>query len=223
MKKKNIAAISGIGAVATVVGILLLATQAQAGMTTLSVNVPTGEYRQGDFINVSIVCNSTDYVKAWECMLNFNNNVLSAVQVYEGNFFSGYDTFFSEGIINNTQGKIINMYDLILGQGNVTGTGTLVNISFQAIGYGLSNISLYNVGVTNETMYIPSTSTNDSIFIYSPYDMNCDKVVNLQDLILVALHYGETGAPGWIPEDVNKDGKVKIIDLILVVFHWGAY
>lgn len=223
MKKKSIVAISGVGSVAVVMGILLFATQAQAVITTLSVDVPVGEYRKGDFINVSVICNTTDYVKGWECKLNFNNDVLNAIQVDEGNFFSGYSTFFNEGIINNTQGKIINMYDLILGQGNVTGSGTIVNINFQAVGYGLSNISLYDVGVANETMYILHIINNGSMFIYSPYDMNCDKVVNLQDVILVALHYGETGSPGWIPEDVNNDGKIRLIDLILVVFHWGEY
>lgn len=210
-------------AAAVVVGVLLMATQAQAGITTLSVDAPAGEYHQGDLITISIACDTTDYVKAWECKLNFNNNVLNATQVNEGNLFSGYQTFFNEGIINNTQGNIINMYNVILGQGNVTGSGTIVNINFQAIGYGLSEISLYDIGVTNETMYIPSTFTTDSIFIYSPYDINCDQVVNLQDLVLVALHYDETGAPGWIPEDINNDGRVSVIDLVLIVLHWGSY
>jgi hypothetical protein len=222
-KLKGLASAGGILSVAVVIGILLFGTQGQAGITTLTVNVTTGEYHQGDNINVSIICTPDSYVKAWECKLNFNNNVLNAVQVEEGNFFSGYDTFFNAGIIDNTQGTIINMYNLVMGQGNVTGAGIIVNVTFQAIGYGLSNISLYDVGITNETMYIPYEFTNTSVFIYSPYDINCDQVVNLQDVILVAGHYGETGEPGWIPEDVNKDGKIRVIDLVWVVLHWGAY
>ena len=224
MKKKNIAAIgSGVVAVAVVMSALLFGMQGQAGVTTLNVNVPTVEYHQGDIIDVSIVCVPTQYVKAWECKLNFNKNVLNAVQVEEGNFFSGYQTFFNEGIIDNVNGTIINMYNLIMGQGNVTGDGTIVDITFHAVGYGLCNISLYDVGITNETMYIPSTFIDSSVFVYSPYDINCDRVVNLQDIIAVALHYGETGEPGWIPEDVYRNGRVGILDMVLVALHWGTY
>jgi hypothetical protein len=222
-KLKGLASAGGILSVAVVIGILLFGTQGQAGVTTLTVNVITGEYRQGDTINVSIVCVPDSYVKAWECKLNFNDNVLNAIQVEEGNFFSGYDTFFNAGIIDNNNGTIINMYNLIMGQGNVTGVGTLVDITFHAVGCGLSNISLYDVGVTNETMYVLSEFINTSVFIYSQYDMNCDQVVNLQDIILVACHYGETGEPGWIPEDVDEDGEIRIIDLVLVLLHWGEY
>jgi len=223
MKKKSI--VSGVVAVAvaTVMSFLLFGMQGQAGVTTLNVNVPTGEYHQGDFIDVSIVCVPTQYVKAWECKLNFNKNVLNAVQVEEGNFFSGYQTFFNEGTIDNVQGTIIDMYNLIIGQGNVTGDGTIVDITFQAVGYGLCNISLYDVGITNETMYIPSAVIDASVFVYSPYDINCDRVVNLQDIIAVALHYGETGEPGWIPEDVYKNGRVGVFDMVLVALHWGEY
>lgn len=225
MEKKSKLYIGGAGfaAVVGVIIILLSGLPAQASVTTLNVNVPTGEYRQGDIVDVSIVCVPTQYVKAWECKLNFNNAVLSAIQVEEGDFFSGYETFFNDGIIDNDEGTIINMYNLIIGQGNVTDEGTIVTITFQAVGCGLSDISLYDVGITNETMYIPSDFINSSVFIYSKYDMNCDGVVNLQDIISVALHYGETGEPGWIPEDVYKNGRVGVFDMVLVAVHWGEY
>lgn len=223
VNKKSVAVIGGVGAVAVVMGALLFGMQGQAGATTLNVTIPAGTYRQGDTINVSILCTPATYVKAWECKLMFNKNVLNAIQVREGSFFSGYQTFFNAGIIDNAQGRIVNMYDLIVGPGNVTVANAIITITFQAVGYGSSNISLYDVGITNETMYIPSSFTNASIFIYSPYDMNVDKTVNIQDILDVANHYGETGAPGWIKEDINKDGKVKVLDLVLVSTHWGAY
>lgn len=222
-KSKLYIGTAGVTAIVGAIIILLSGFPAQASVTTLIVDVPTGDYRQGDIIDVSVVCIPTQYVKAWECKLNFNNTVLNAIQVEEGDFFSGYQTFFNEGIIDNDDGTIINMYNLIIGQGNVTDEGTIVDITFQAVGYGLSNISLYDVGITNETMYIPSEFIGSSVFIYSPYDMNCDMVVNLQDVMLVALHYGETGDPGWIPEDINKNGRVGVLDMVLVACHWGAY
>jgi len=44
-------------------------------------------------------------------------------------------------------------------------------------------------------------------------DVNGDGVVNILDVTLVSQHWGETGAPGWIPEDINRDGVVNILDI----------
>jgi hypothetical protein len=51
-------------------------------------------------------------------------------------------------------------------------------------------------------------------------DVNGDGHVNALDLVLVGQHFGETGAPGWIPEDINKDGHVDVLDLILIFQNW---
>ena len=50
-------------------------------------------------------------------------------------------------------------------------------------------------------------------------DLNADGVVNIQDLILVASQFGQTGT-GQNAEDINKDGVVNIQDLVLVA---GAF
>ena len=46
-----------------------------------------------------------------------------------------------------------------------------------------------------------------------PEDVNKDGVVNIQDLVLVASNFGETGEN---PADVNADGVINISDLVLV-------
>jgi len=98
------------------------------------------------------------------------------------------------------------------------------NVTFNVIGYGYANVSLYDVGLTNETQYITGlTVVNGTNFVYSPYDMNNDKTVNVQDLVSIATHYGETGTSGWIKQDVNKDGKISVIDMVIVSTHWGSY
>lgn len=223
MKKGSKVSIGSVLSIATVLGVLLLSIQSKADFTTFDVDVPLAVYHQGDIFDIQVICNTSSYVKAWECKLNYDPNVLNAIQVTEGNLFLGYPTFFSEGIINNSQGSIINMFNLIIGTGNMTGTGTVINIKFHGIGIGHSNISLSDVGVTNETMYLELVYVNSSVFIYSPYDINCDRIIDLQDLIDVSFHYGETGSPGWIPEDIDNDGKINIIDLVIVALHWGSY
>ena len=50
-------------------------------------------------------------------------------------------------------------------------------------------------------------------------DLNADGVVNIQDLVLVASQFGQTGT-GQDAADVNKDGVVNIQDLVLVA---GAF
>lgn len=51
-------------------------------------------------------------------------------------------------------------------------------------------------------------------------DVNGDGHVNALDLVLVGQHFGETGAPGWIPEDINIDGSIDILDIILIFQNW---
>ncbi len=48
-------------------------------------------------------------------------------------------------------------------------------------------------------------------------DLNADSVVNIQDLVLVASQFGQTGQN---PADINEDGVVNIQDLVLVA---GAF
>ena len=51
-------------------------------------------------------------------------------------------------------------------------------------------------------------------------DVNGDGHVNVQDLVLVGQHWGETGTPGWIPEDVHVDGVINVQDMVVVGQHW---
>ena len=52
--------------------------------------------------------------------------------------------------------------------------------------------------------------------------MNADGQVDLDDLMLVALHFGETVEESVSPNpDINKDGVVNILDLTLVGSHFS--
>jgi Hypothetical glycosyl hydrolase family 15/Dockerin type I domain len=52
-------------------------------------------------------------------------------------------------------------------------------------------------------------------------DVNSDGSVNLLDFVLIANHFGESGAPGWIREDVDKNGIINILDITLVSNSYG--
>ena len=51
------------------------------------------------------------------------------------------------------------------------------------------------------------------------FDINDDGVVNIQDVVLVASNFGQTGEN---TADVNSDGKVDILDLVQVAGQIGA-
>lgn len=53
------------------------------------------------------------------------------------------------------------------------------------------------------------------------WDLNSDHVCNIGDVVKAGLHWGETGANGWIPEDLNNDGMVNIADVVVIGLHWG--
>jgi hypothetical protein len=119
-----------------------------------------------DDFSISIYCVPSQPIKAYELKLSFDSSLVQAVEVTEGDIFDGYTTFFNSGTINNVVGTIIDIYGLILGSGNVSLPGTLVNINFTGESNGgTSPIALYDVGVTNETVYIPISLVNGTVFV----------------------------------------------------------
>jgi len=116
---------------------------------------------------LNINCNPVQPMKGFEFGVTFDPSLLQVNNVTEGNIFDGYSTFFNSGIINNTDGSIIQIFDLIVGTGNVSGNGSLVSISFTSSenNTGISPIGLINVGVTNETGYIPIMVQNGLVVV----------------------------------------------------------
>ncbi len=106
--------------------------------------------------------------------------------------------------------------------GESFGFGTLANITFEVIAPKFSTITLSNVRLTdafgNKTYaYVQSTHITEPSLQQG--DLNGDGVVNIQDLTLVALNFGETGDN---LADVNDDQVVDIVDLTLVAAAMGA-
>ena len=177
-------------------------------------------YESNEIINVSVYCYPNEPFKAYEFNIIFNNSLLNALSVDEGNIFNGFDTMFSNGTIDNENGTINTIYGLIIGSGNVTGNESLVNISFNTShDYGVCNIDLLNAGITNETMYLSISVTNGSMVVAADWDINMDRLCNFQDLGAVGLVYGSDPFDGR--EDVNDDLVVNFQDLGAVGLDYG--
>ena len=160
----------------------------------------------------------------WQLEVAFNPSVLSAVEVKEGDFLkSGSEgTFFQRGSIDNTVGKITGLNTAILGGSSISGAGTLFSITFEAKAAGEGQLALHKAllsTVSGQT--IPHDLVIHPLVVESrspTADVNQDNTVNIQDLVLVAARFGQTGPN---TADVNADGAVNIQDLVLVAAAFG--
>src|SRR3990172_3304088 len=102
----------------------------------------------------------------------FDTSNIRINKITEGNFLkqNGSSTFFSEGIINNSTGTVLNIFGVVLGRINVSSTGTFVVINATAIGIsGTSGINLSNVKLSNsDAQPVLSAVYNGNITINSP-------------------------------------------------------
>jgi hypothetical protein len=134
------------------------------GPTLVQVNPASKTVSAGQTFIISISCTPGQTIKSYELKLSFNTTLLHANTVTEGTIFTGYTTFFNPGTINNTAGTIVDVYGLIVGAGGVTNPGTLVSLSFTAqAASGTTTIGLFDVGITNDTAYVPITVTNGTV------------------------------------------------------------
>lgn len=115
------------------------------------------------------------------------------------------------------------------------GSGWLATIEFQVLSRTETalNISLdyptytYLLDHNGFDIPIPGGPEDGRFIPAPPEDLNGDGWVDIFDLCQVAIHYGETGTPGWIPEDFTgstpyvPDGKVDIYELAAVAQKYG--
>jgi len=136
------------------------------GPTLVQVSPASKTVSAGQTFTINVACTPGQSIKSFELKVSFNPTLLQANAVSEGTIFTGYTTFFNAGTINNTAGTIVDVYGLIVGAGGVTNPGSLVSFSFTArSASGTSTIGLSEVGVTNDTTYVPVTVTNGSVIL----------------------------------------------------------
>jgi hypothetical protein len=127
----------------------------------------------------------------------------------------------------------------------VSGSGWLATFTFTVVGEGVTTLDI-DQSVLGKYTYIRNTvgeylgdeasGTGDpgywqselykeNGYLIEPWDedFNADGAIDIFDLCSVAVHFGDTGSPGWIPADINDDGVVNIEDLTLVSIKYGIY
>ena len=174
----------------------------------------------GDTFTLDLIIEDVVNLAGWQLDIEFNSEVLSAVSVSEGNFLSkkGGQTLFLAGNIDNVNGKITAISAAFLGIHDISGTGVLLSVTFEAKAAGEGRIKLHNVKLGSiDRDDIPYEIAAYPFSFKPRYDVNKDELLSILDLILVSQNLSQANPQ----TDVNGDGTVNIFDLIAVSQHLG--
>jgi hypothetical protein len=114
--------------------------------------------------------------------------------------------------------------DTILGVTLPSGNSTMLTFAWSTNGFnGNYSISAYAHPLPGEVDLNDNTYTDGEVTVRWPYDVNQDNYVGIDDIVLVAEHFGEAPIdPNWNPiYDLNGDDYVGIDDIVLVAEHFG--
>ena len=180
--------------------------------TTVTISPSTQTFSQGDTFSVSVACVPGQAIKAYEFKISFNPTYLQANLVSEGNIFSGYNTYFNSGTIDNNDGKIIYIYGIIIGSGDVTGSGTFVSIQFTAKSVsGTSTICIYDAGVTDDTSYIDIAVSNGSVQI----DASSPQISNI--LSSTSYPIDTDSQFGWVNISCDVTDNIDVSGVYIII------
>ena len=176
----------------------------------------------GDTFPLDIHAENISDLAGWQFDIAFDPAVLEAINVSEGDFLKtdGGNTFFQSGSIDNAAGKIAGLSAIRLSTQGVTGTGTVLQVTFKAKSPGETELTLQNfefAAITGQP--IPAVPPQIYITVEEQLaagDVNRDGRVSILDLVLIAQQLTNT-VPADSPVDLNGDGVVSILDLVLAI------
>ena len=170
---------------------------------TIKVDTPSPEIRvpKNRTFTVDVVIEDADDLGAFESQLTYNNTCVQVTDATLGPFLGS--TGRSVADVGPTIGTGIVTYGAYSwgGSAGPNGDGVLATVTFQAgANECCSNLHLQNVTVTDTAGSAQSVSTEDGRVCVvqgcpdsnCPEDINCDGVINIVDIQLVASKYGRS-------------------------------
>ena len=128
------------------------------------------------------------------------------------------DTFLENRRTYYPEDKVTLAATTLAGAGN--GDGTLATLTFEVNDFKASTLTLSQLYLVDTAGKRWEATTESAEVTLPPEpaeiivgDINRDSVVNIQDLVIVSVHFGQRGQNG---ADLNGDGLVDIVDLVLV-------
>ncbi len=187
----------------------------------VTVNPASQVIKKGQEITINISIDPVNSpITAAQFNMLFNSSLIEVKNVTEGDLYSqnGADTIFNSGILNNTEGTLINVWGLIITPGaNVTTKGDLATITIYAKDAGVSLINLTSVivsdpdsqaaqvNITNGSItaslppheYIPPipvnlTSTHENFWVNHTWEAGADNITDSYNVSVNGTWYNGT-------------------------------
>ena len=171
----------------------------------------------GKQLTLSLTITDGKNVAGYQASVSYDPSALRYVRSTTGNYLPEGAFFVPPVVVGNT----VTLAATALA-GESKGNGTLATVTFEVVGVKASSVRLYNVLLT-DSAGVSSRPRVEAMQITVPpqlaEDINKDGIVNIQDLVLVASNFGQTGENA---ADVNADGVVNVVDLTLVAGAIGS-
>ena len=170
----------------------------------------------GQKLELSLEIEDGDGVAGFQATITFDRTALRYVNSAKGDYLPG-DPFFKDTVDGNSITLIATSFG-----GESDGDGTLATLIFEVVSVKESTLRITDVrlssidgkGFTPRVEHAEITKPEGR-----KEDINGDGTVNIQDLVLVASNFGQTGKND---ADINNDGVVNIQDLVLVAASFGS-
>ena len=166
-------------------------------------------------LNLSIM--GDEAIAGYQLTLQFDPTALRYIESGNGDYLPD-GAFFVPPVVN--RGSIELASTTLVGESR--GDGTLSTVTFEIMAVKASTLTLSETLLSDSEGNTFRPQVEGGEITEPPElkgDVNSDGMVNIQDLVLVASNFGETGQN--VP-DVNGDGVVNIADLVLVAGNLGT-
>ena len=123
-----------------------------AGPVRLYFNPPNLQTQLSGVVTVALQIDNASDLFAVPMKLKFDPKILRLSSVKEGNLMGGdgQKINFTENTLNDT-GDATVVLNRLPGTGGISGSGALVNLTFQAVGRGTSTVTVSDLTLVNST------------------------------------------------------------------------
>jgi hypothetical protein len=162
-----------------------------AATPAIAVDPPVSNVTIGDTFNININVTNIANFTGWQLNLYFLKAVLNCTAAVEGPFLkTGGGTFYNKTITNNfnvTHGKLL-AYSALLGMTSVNGSGTILTVTFKAVGGGNTPLHMDGIKLLDEKIPpkpIPYTAVDGTVQVVSGvgHDVAITDVIPIKSVV----------------------------------------
>lgn len=152
-----------------------------SSLSWINVTPSSQTVSENSFFTIQIFVVPSESIAGVQMEFIFNPNLILVDSIFEGDLFQGYSNYFQPGIIDNINGSIRNVFNVILSpQDGVSTPGTFATIKLLSKNInGTSPLNLSNIMIGNPSaIQVPTRVTNGSVIV-SVQDPHNPEITNI--------------------------------------------